>query len=71
MIETMINAVDPEQIKILAKTFDIPTINVWLKHCQENAKKGGKHGYVHQDLVNLLGEKLGFQVTYGETYLWV
>jgi hypothetical protein len=66
MIETMINAVDPEQVKTLAKTFDIPTINVWLKHCQENAKKGSKHGYVHQDLVNLLGEKLGFQVTYGK-----
>jgi hypothetical protein len=66
MIETMIKGVDPEQIKILSKTFDIPTINIWLKHCQENAGKGTNHGYVHEDLVNLLGERLGFNVTYGK-----
>jgi len=66
MIETMINSVDPEQIKTLAQTFDIPTINIWLKHCQEKAGKGTKHGFVHQDLVNLLGERLGFEVTYGK-----
>lgn len=66
MIETMINGVDPEQIKTLAQTFDIPTINIWLKHCQEKAGKGTKHGFVHQDLVNLLGERLGFEVTYGK-----
>lgn len=66
MIETMINTVPPEQIKTLAQTFDIPTVNIWLKHCQENAKKGTNHGFVHQDLVNLIGEKLGFQVTYGK-----
>jgi len=66
MIETMINSVDPEQIKTLAQTFDIPTINIWLKHCQEKAGKGTKHGFVHQDLVNLLGERLGFEVIYGK-----
>ena len=66
MIETMISNVAPDQIKTLAETFEIPAINMWLTHCQQNAKKGSKHGYVHQDLVNLLGEKLGFQVTYGK-----
>lgn len=66
MIETMINNVAPEQIKTLVQTFDIPAINMWLTHCQQNAKKGAKHGFVHQDLVNLLGEKLGFQVFYGK-----
>lgn len=66
MIETMIANVDPEQIRTLAQTFDIPTINLWLKHCQENAKRGTKHGFVHQDLVNLLGERLGFKVIYGK-----
>jgi len=68
MIEALINSISPEQIITLAKAenFDIPTINTWLKHCQENAKKGTHHGFVHEDLVNLLGEKLGFQVTYGK-----
>ena len=66
MIETMIANVDPQQVRTLAQTFDIPTINIWLKQCQENAKKGTKHGFVHQDLVNLLGEKLGFNVSYGK-----
>lgn len=65
MIEAMINNVETEKIRTLAQTFDIPTINLWLTHCQEKAGKGTKHGFVHQDLVNLLGERLGFDVTYG------
>ena len=66
ILEKLIDRVDVQEIRNLAKDFDVSDIALCLKHCQEKAGKGTKHGFVHQDLVNILGERLGFEVKFGD-----
>ena len=61
--------VDPLRIREFVKQRGVVEIHALLTFCQEN--EGTKppksnYGLVHQDLVNNLGEKLGFKVTPGD-----
>ena len=60
--------VRPENFRDYVKDLTIKEIRSWLKFCQENAGKGIKrhYGLIYQDLINVLGEKLGFQVEFGD-----
>ena len=66
MVEELIKSVEPQTLRQLMESLMISDLSLWLRHCQEEAKQGSKHGYVHQDLVNTLGKRLGFDVTFGE-----
>lgn len=57
-----------EELKEHAKNWRLIDIAACLNYCQENAGKtelGRKCGQFHQDLVNVLGERLGFKVHFG------
>ena len=60
--------VAPIELRDYVRKLDLENLSSWIKTCQENAGKGVKtnYGLVHQDLVNVLGEKLGFQVEFGD-----
>ena len=66
VIETL--KVAPIELRDYVRKLDLENLSSWIKICQENAGKGIKanYGLVHQDLVNVLGEKLGFQVEFGD-----
>jgi hypothetical protein len=66
VIETL--KVAPIELRDYVRKLDLRNVTSWLKTCQENAGQGIKanYGLVHQDLVNVLGEKLGFQVEFGD-----
>lgn len=66
VIETL--KVAPIELRDYVRTLDLEDLSSWIKTCQESAGKGVKanYGLVHQDLVNVLGEKLGFQVEFGD-----
>jgi hypothetical protein len=52
-----------------AKTRSTKEIEQLLEFCKKNVKQSGVekyYAYVYQDLVNVLGERLGFNVQYGE-----
>jgi len=60
--------VAPIELRDYVRKLDLENLSSWIKTCQDNAGKGFKtnYGLVHQDLVNVLGEKLGFQVEFGD-----
>jgi hypothetical protein len=66
VIETL--KVAPIELRDYVRKLDLRNVTSWLKTCQENAGQGIKanYGLVHQDLVNVLGEKLGFNVEFGD-----
>jgi len=66
VVETL--KVAPIELRDYVRKLDLENLSSWIKTCQENAGKGIKanYGLVHQDLVNVLGEKLGFQVEFGD-----
>jgi len=70
-LETIVEKARMEPKSIRDELKEIPTggLITLLKFCQQRAGKDlprKNYGYVHQDLVNILGEKLGFKVEYGE-----
>lgn len=69
-LPTVIEAlkVAPIELRDYVRKLDLDNLSSWIKTCQDNAGKGSKanYGLVHQDLVNVLGEKLGFQVEFGD-----
>lgn len=68
-LDVMVKNVPLEELKNTSKDLPIEEIAIWLKYCQENAGKspvGVKCGRLHQDLVNILGERLGFGVSFGD-----
>ena len=55
-----------KNIRQFIKNLDTKTIEDLLNLCQQKTSMGlYKYGYAYQDLVNALGEKLGFEVEYG------
>jgi hypothetical protein len=66
VIETL--KVAPIELRDYVRKLDLENISSWIKTCQASAGQGIKanYGLVHQDLVNVLGEKLGFQVEFGD-----
>jgi len=66
VIETL--KVAPIELRDYVRKLDLVNLSSWIKTCQESAGQGIKanYGLVHQDLVNVLGEKLGFQVEFGD-----
>lgn len=66
VIETL--KVAPIELRDYVRKLDLGNLSSWIRTCQENAGKGLKanYGLVHQDLVNVLGEKLGFAVEFGD-----
>jgi len=69
-LETMVEIakMPPEAIRKELKELPTEGLISPLKFCQERAgRELPKHNYglVHQDIVNILGEKLGFKVEFG------
>jgi hypothetical protein len=59
---------DVKAIVEMAKKFDLEKLNSWVKICVGNAAKDKTHRYAFllQELVNIIGERLGFSVIPGE-----
>jgi len=60
---------DPIKIREFIRELGTQEIKLLLKVCQQNAGKDlpkRNYGLVHQDLINFLGEKLGFDVEFGD-----
>jgi len=56
----------PETIKQLAKKAATQDLEDWIRICQESGSLHRNYPRVLQDLVNIAGERLGFNVTFGE-----
>jgi len=68
-LDVMLKNVPLKELKETSKELPLNDIATWLKYCQENAGQseiGKKCGCLHQDLVNVLGERLGFKVRFGD-----
>lgn len=54
---------DVDSIKDMAKTLDSERLRTWIECCIENASKNKNYAFLLQELVNVLGSKLGFEVS--------
>lgn len=65
MLETLIEKLSAADFRTLIRDWKLQDLGEVLKHCAERAGQGTKHGYIFQDTINVLGERLGFKVQYG------
>ena len=56
----------PEKIKELAREAELKDLEEWIKICNEKSTAHNNYPKVFQDLVNILGERLGFKVVFGD-----
>jgi hypothetical protein len=59
----------PDIVRGLAKdaaTTSVENLEEWIHVCEENASSHRNYPRVLQDLINVVGERLGFNVTFGE-----
>jgi hypothetical protein len=62
---------DPASVRKFLERLDTKDVRTLLDYCQRQASEGilkREYGYVHQDLVNTLGTRLGFEVKYGDYF---
>jgi len=57
---------DLAKIRVLIKGLSLDEIRIWLKVCQDSSTVHKNYPLLHQDLVNLLGTRLGFEVQLGD-----
>lgn len=57
---------DISSIMKIAETLELDELKVWIEYCTENASKNTNYSFLLQDLVNLLGSRLGFKVELGK-----
>jgi len=70
-LETMVEKAKmrPEDVREELKGLPIEGLTRLLEVCQQRAGRDAprkNYGYVHQDLVNILGQRLGFTVEFGD-----
>ena len=61
--------ISPIKIRKFVRGRGTGEIKSLLVFCQQNAGREPpkrNYGYIHQDLVNILGERLGFEITFGD-----
>jgi len=54
---------DVNSIKDMAKTLDLERLKTWIGCCIENSSSNKSYAFLLQELVNILGSKLGFEVS--------
>lgn len=57
---------DLPSIEEMAETLDLDALKIWFECCVENASKDNNYAFLLQELVNLLGSRLGFSVKPGK-----
>ncbi|RJS89844.1 hypothetical protein CW705_06920 [Candidatus Bathyarchaeota archaeon] len=55
----------PERIRELGRKARLEDLEEWIRICNVKSSKHPNYWMVFQDLVNILGERLGFQVVFG------